>query len=297
MGKIALTFDELDPEQSRRLLAAYEQIVGDRAPDIRRTVAEMAQTMANPPQVAPEWPSAPARSQAAAPQVAAPAPQAQPAPAPQAAASPAPQAPPAPGTQVPDGTPDAFGVPYNSAIHSSTDSAAGGKNKDGSWKMKRNLPDKTVYTAWQEKHRRAAAAAPQVQPQPDPAALNAQFGAPPISAAQAQAHAQQPSAPAVAPQVPPFPGLAPQAPAAAPQPPAWPTAAPQLPEVSYALFCAKVSDLSRKNLMTAEVSRQVMDAIGCHEIEKINRDPDLRKAAYAELMKVDPTEVQPIQTQ
>lgn len=181
--------------------------------------------------------------------------------------------PPVTGTVPPGAVRDNFGVPYNPELHSVTTGPTGGRNQDGSWKMKKNV-SRDAYNAWSVQHRAAAnAPAPQPQPQsqapnpsPSPAELNAQFGAPPVTQSQPAADPFRSAQPGVA-----F-GGAP---------------APAAPEVDFSTFIAKCNDLLRVGRLNAADTTRVKDTIGCQDETKINEDPAVRARAYQVLLQIE----------
>jgi hypothetical protein len=259
MSTIELKFVGLRGDQAAALLAAYEQITaGAVAVQTREAPAPLG-AMPAPSNGDPFVANVPARlpSNAVA-DVNAPA--REPAPTGPGSAYGHPTA--APGTEV-----DAFGVPYNPALHSVTTGPSKGRNQDGSWKMKKNVK-REEFDAWARTHR-AAAASPTPAPAaaPTPANLNAQFGAPPVQNG-------DPFAGAVAP------GQAFGSP---------PPAPPALPAVPYEQFVALCNDMMLAGKLATSVIASVKREIGCEDEQKINNDPETRARAFAVLTRINTT--------
>lgn len=255
MSLIELKLPGLTPAQAHAVIAAYEQIIAGQlivAPHPAGVAA--AQALVNSGAATPvgddPFTAPSTNSDPFVPNV----PARQPAPAP----TPAPVAA-APGTEV-----DAFGVPYNPALHSVTTGSSKGRNQDGSWKMKKGVK-RDEFETWARTHRAAAAApATPAAPAPTPANLNTQFGAPPVSNGD------------------PFAG--PVAPGQA-----FGSPPPALPEVPYEQFVALCNEMMLAGKLASNVIAGVKAEIGCEDESKINNDPATRARAFAVLSRINTT--------
>lgn len=292
-------FDHLAPAEVRRLTEFYEKLIEARASvpgpvgfegmpsadAFARVAAEIAPAFA-PDGTQTFAPAGTGGDTVFAPPPPPPATPTPPAPPPPPAPPAAPKAPPVAGEL------DVDGVPYNADLHSGRDGPTRGKNQAGQWKMKKGA-NRDSYRAWADSHKGTAVRTPVPPPAPTPPApppapdMNAQYGAPPVS--QAQAAPPPPPPPAAYEHVTQAPGpnggfgggafgITPD------------VGLPdrdKLPPVDFTTWVALVSKLSQAGKLPLTVTTQIKQLIGCHDEVQINRDDKIRAHAYYYMQRVE----------
>jgi hypothetical protein len=183
MGDIALSFKDMEPAEAEHLLAAYKAIKAGQTFHHQGGVSVSGETPTFHTPGVNHWPLKDGTTGGYS--VEDPAPRAHEAPQPvhytvneiHPNAQNATAVPPTGQVSV---TVDAAGLPWVDGTHSSSRK----QNADGSWSLRKGCPE-ALGKAYKDEFRRrlnqAGVTAPAVQPQaPSPAALNHQFGAPPV---------------------------------------------------------------------------------------------------------------------
>lgn len=153
---------------------------------------------------------------------------------------------------------DTTGLPWDQRIHSDNKS----KNKDGSWRGRRNVPDATIKAVTAELRKAQAA------PVPPPPAAAVAAAPPPPSAPVSDAPAAAPPPLAEAPPAPPVP--------AAPAPASPPAPSGDIsPAASFAAVMRKVTEAQTQGRITVEHTNAAVTAVGLTGLRDLLTRPDL----------------------